>query len=62
MGSGENYPSNILQLARRNGAIAAMDQGNNTRFLRRSFSVDSYSHAITGTSWVLTDGIQVAIG
>ena len=60
MRPGETTPRKNAQLLTRYRAIAAIDQDNNTRVLRHHFSVDPYNHAITGTSRVLTNGLQVA--
>lgn len=61
MGPGENYPSNNSQLLTRYHAIAAMDQENNTRFLRGCFSLGPSNPVITGTSCALTTGIPIAV-
>ena len=58
---GEIYPSNNAQVWTLYHAIAAMDQENNTRFLRGCFSPGPSNHVITGTSRELTNGIPIAI-
>lgn len=61
MRPGEIYPSKNAQLLAPCHAIASMDQGINTRVLRRRFSVEPSDHAITGTLCALPDGLQIAV-
>lgn len=58
---GEIYPTDKIPFLLRYHAIGAMDQGSNTRVLRRTPSPDSSKYPITSTRSSLENGLEIAL-